>query len=642
MPRHTTPTTQQPLNGLLQKLTRAGALGALLALLATSTAHAGTYEIDNCPSAPVPNGNPGPWTVFGSPQNAKGSCNAGPGDYIGPSGASMSPGTFDGVHVTVPSGSGITIREAEIWWAVPHQISGATTFPAVHVEAGGTGAYVSESDSPLGNAAPDHYVLPSTTTTFTLEDYCSADDGAAGCAFGEGENANLELYGAQLTLADSTLPTGNVTGGALASTNTLSGTQTLAYSVADHSSGVRLVKLLVDGNQVATNDYPCPYENFLACQESASDTITWNTATVTDGQHTLEAIVEDAAQNTAILYDATITTNNAPTNTTPPGITTPSQPSVGATLTAQPGIWTAPTGAGPLTYSYQWQDCNPEGNNCQAIPHAQSSTYTPEPSDTGHTLRVLATDADNDGTTTLASPPTSSVRALVLAAGTSGTLPGTGTPNGTPASETATLHLTTPTTLLRSFAHRAFELAGRLTNNQAQPIADATLDVLTQNQDASTPTIIKHTTTSPTGAFTVNIPPGPSRLIEIGYRAYTNDNAYAATATVHEIVPASVAFNIVARHIVAPHTISPTGIIELTGKVGPIPHQGTIVDLLVHYRGAWELIRKARTNSTGYFRAVYQFQGAIGTFPFQAEVPYGQAGFPFTTGYSRHVDVTTG
>jgi hypothetical protein len=37
----------------------------------------------------------------------------------------------------------------------------------------------------------------------------------------------------------------------------------------------------------------------------------------------------------------------------------------------------------------------------------------------------------------------------------------------------------------------------------------------------------------------------------------------------------------------------------------------------------------------------YHFEGGVGHFPFRAEVPAGQAGFPFGTGNSRVVNVRT-
>jgi hypothetical protein len=284
-------------------------LAALLALLMASNAHAGTYVINNCPSAPGANGNPGPWTVFGAPQNTKGSCTGGPGNWIGPEGGSMSPGELDGVQVVVPAGSAITIREARIWWVVPHQSSGADTFALASVNTG-----LVEESGTLKNSAitPDEWVLPSTTTELTLADYCSNDDAGNGCVFGGGENPDLELLGSQLTLADSNLPIGTVTGGALAGTGTLAGTESLTYNAQDSDSGVRLVQLLVGGRTVAQKDYlaECPYENFAACPTTVSDEIQWNTTAASNGTHELAMRVVNAAGNASIVDEHTVTINN--------------------------------------------------------------------------------------------------------------------------------------------------------------------------------------------------------------------------------------------------------------------------------------------------------------------------------------------
>jgi hypothetical protein len=81
-----------------------------------------------------------------------------------------------------------------------------------------------------------------------------------------------------------------------------------------------------------------------------------------------------------------------------------------------------------------------------------------------------------------------------------------------------------------------FKLTGQLTDSEAHPIAGATLDVLQQNEGSETLSLLEHAQTSPTGAFSVSVPAGPSRLIEIAYRAFSGDSAYAATATIHETV----------------------------------------------------------------------------------------------------------
>jgi hypothetical protein len=75
---------------------------------------------------------------------------------------------------------------------------------------------------------------------------------------------------------------------------------------------------------------------------------------------------------------------------------------------------------------------------------------------------------------------------------------------------------------------------------------------------------------------------------------------------------------------------------------GPIPAHGVIVDLLVHYLGQWQPFRTPRTDSAGRFAVSYRFQGGVGRFPFRAQVPAGQAGFPFSQGFSRAIAVSAG
>jgi hypothetical protein len=515
------------------------AAGAL-ALTLVSGASAGTYVIDNCPSAG--SDDAGSWTVFGSPQNVKGTCSGGAGDYIGPRGGSMSPGSTAGVQIGVPAGSGITIIEAKVWWQASHQIGGADTFA---IAADNDGA-VGESTTPMTGSEPSTYMLPSTTTEITLANYCSNDDAGAGCTFGSGENNILELYGSRLTLQDTTLPSGTVTGGALASSGTVSGTSSISYQAADTSSGVRLVQLRVDGEPVAVKDYlaSCSYTNFQACPPSVSDTVSWNTATVANGQHRVELVVEDAAQNTSVIYSGEVTVQNAAKT---------------ASLGALPG-------------------------------------------------------SGSSGSQTL----------------------GIGSANGIGASEQAQLRLGLPAAITRGYAHRAIVVSGRLLDGQGRPIAHASLDVLQQVDGAAAPMVVEHGATGVDGTFSVRLRGGPSRLIEVGYRAFSRDANYAALGRIKETVAAGV------RLRISPTRTGSEGMILLSGTVeGPIPRQGTIVDLLVHYRGRWEPFRTPRTNRRGRFRVLYQFEGGVGHFPFRAEVPGGQTGFPFGSGESRVVNVST-
>jgi hypothetical protein len=290
-----------------------------------SVAHAGMYVINNCPAAG--NGNSGPWTIYGAPQADLGSCSGGPGSWIGPLGGTVGVDANTGVQIDVPAGSGITISQVKAWWAVPSSVSGATTFALASTNTGVVGM----SDTPLNRTSPpDDFVLPSSATWFSLDDYCSNDDYSNSCTIGGGENADLQLFGSQVTLSDSNPPSGSVTGGALAGSGSVSGTQSLSFDASDGGPGVRLIQLLVDGQVVATNDYgaECPYQNFAACPATISDSISWNTASVANGPHEVALRIVNAAQVPAIVDDHSLVTHNPPH--TPNG--SPACESAGLTL----------------------------------------------------------------------------------------------------------------------------------------------------------------------------------------------------------------------------------------------------------------------------------------------------------------------
>ncbi len=93
---------------------------------------------------------------------------------------------------------------------------------------------------------------------------------------------------------------------------------------------------------------------------------------------------------------------------------------------------------------------------------------------------------------------------------------------------------------------------------------------------------------------------------------------------------------------VSPARIASTGSIVLRGLVaGPLPRAGVTVQLLVRYRGHWEPFRSPHTGADGRFRVRYGFQGAVGRFPFRAQVISGQAGFPYLGALSAPVIVSS-
>ena len=386
-------------------------------------------------------------------------------------------------------------------------------------------------------------------------------EGATSCPASGGLDAGIYLSSADIALSNSATPIASGLGGTLLNPNA-QGTQELTFNASDPGGpGVYLTTAQIDGKTVYSgtpnnNEGKCVpvgssggtlmFDYSQPCRTSESVDLPINTAALADGQHVLKVMIEDAAGNTSVVYDGTITTK---------------QPSNGS-LGALPG-----------------------------------------PGMGGASLGLSV---------------------------------GVGAPNGADASEAAQLRLGVRQRITRTFTHRALRLTGRLLNTQGHPIAGAALDVTQQVAGSRRTQVVAHTRTGADGSFIARVPAGPSRLIEVAYRAFSADTGYAAEAKIEESVCAGV------RLIIAPRRTSSEGTIALSGQVlGPVPRQGVIVDLLVHYRGRWEPFRTPRTDAAGHFVVSYQFQGALGRFPFRAEVPSSQADFSFARGVSEVVNVAT-
>lgn len=199
-----------------------------------------------------------------------------------------------------------------------------------------------------------------------------------------------------------------------------------------------------------------------------------------------------------------------------------------------------------------------------------------------------------------------------------------GAASGTLASSGAVLRPVTPASVVRAYAHSALRLSSQLLDPAGQPISGARIDILQQVENSSETQIVGHALTAADGTFIANVPAGPSRTIDLAYRAYEGDLLYAAQTEIAETVTAGL------QLCITPTRTTPTGTIVLHGQVlGVVPPHGIVVEVLVYYQGAWEPIRTPRTSPSGRFRLRYRFHHAIGQFPFALRVRDGQMGFPY-------------
>ena len=71
-----------------------------------------------------------------------------------------------------------------------------------------------------------------------------------------------------------------------------------------------------------------------------------------------------------------------------------------------PGAW---EGGEPITFTYQWRQCDAAGADCTAISGATRESYRPVSADVGHSLKVLVTATSAAGTAVSTSVPTAAV-----------------------------------------------------------------------------------------------------------------------------------------------------------------------------------------------------------------------------------------
>jgi hypothetical protein len=185
---------------------------------------------------------------------------------------------------------------------------------------------------------------------------------------------------------------------------------------------------------------------------------------------------------------------------------------------------------------------------------------------------------------------------------------------------------------------RTLPLRGRLTGPRGRPIANARIDVMATNIRPGAKTrreaIVE---TRKDGRFRYVPVRGPSRRIQLTYRAFTLDPEPSATAGLKLNVRAGV------RLDVRPRRTSSNGLIRFDGRlVGGPGRDGVQVALYAVARRGRNRVPVAvlRTDRAGRFRFRYRFTRTFApfTYRFQARLEH-QRDYPYASAGSRRVTV---
>ncbi|HEX8104664.1 MAG TPA: hypothetical protein VF533_18750 [Solirubrobacteraceae bacterium] len=418
-----------------------------------------------------------------------------------------------------------------------------------------------------------------------------------------GPKAGYGIWGSVATIEDVKDPTGLAVGGALAADGWHRRSDSFQVSAAD-ASGIRTVRLSVDGLDAVTVGRGCDALVVKTCPDAAGVTLDPTAATVPigDGDHQALISVVDAAGNVASVARPLRIDENGPQLSVrrPKGATIVADAVDAASGLAGAQIETRTLPDGPYTPV----ETRIEGG--QIVGRAAG--------DAGRLgIRVAARDVAGNQTVVEGLPS-----ALRLGGARVG-----GKQRAIRRGR------------VRARLGREVRLRGRLRGADGQPLGGRQIAVSAALRRVGAARLpLATVTTAADGSFGVAIPRGASRLVRLEYAGGAGSLPSARSVSVR--IPAASTIR-ASRHVLR----GPRPKVRFSGRLKtagePLPRLGKLVELQAFDRGRWRQFASTRARGKrARWTFTYRFGGRPGRYPIRARIRR-ESTYPFELGYSRRI-----
>jgi hypothetical protein len=147
-------------------------------------------------------------------------------------------------------------------------------------------------------------------TALTLGVLCTAPTNSTCVNGAAGHHAvDAVLYGATVTLSDSSAPTLSNIGGPFLAGGYRRGSRSASFDASDNA-GIRTGRVYIDGGIVASTTYSCDFTFAFPCTDKTGAELTVDTRTLADGTHSVQLAAVDAAGNETKSSSRSITVDN--------------------------------------------------------------------------------------------------------------------------------------------------------------------------------------------------------------------------------------------------------------------------------------------------------------------------------------------